>query len=198
MKLIIGLGNPGRQYENSRHNIGFMCLNHIARTHAITLDNKQGKARSGTGEICGHKVLLAKPQTYMNSSGDSVRLLVNKFDVVLDDIVVIHDELDLPLGKVRLRQGGSSAGHKGVQSIISSLGSQDFIRLRIGIGRPAATENEEGIIDYVLNDFTREERQAVSTLIPEITKIIPCLLNEGLITAMNLFNKGLISTPEPC
>ena len=119
MKLIVGLGNPGRGYANNRHNMGFMCLNYFARTQGIQFDKKQGKARIGTGEVAGNKVVLARPQTYMNQSGQSVSRLVKKFNISLDDLLVIHDDLDLPLGKIRIRQGGSSGGHKGIESIIN-------------------------------------------------------------------------------
>jgi len=163
MKLIVGLGNPGRTYANNRHNVGFMCLNHFARTQGIRFDKKQGKARIGTGEVAGYKVVVAKPQTYMNLSGQSVSLLVRKFDINLNDLLVIHDDLDLPLGKIRIRSGGSSGGHKGIDSIINELGSQDFLRLRVGIGRPIKNEgsaefSEDEIIAYVLSDFTPDEK----------------------------------------
>ena len=192
MKLIVGLGNPGRSYAHNRHNIGFMCLNYFARKQGIRFDRKQGKARTGSGEVGGDKVILAKPQTFMNLSGQSVSPLVNRFDIALDDLLVIHDDLDLPLGKIRLRCGGSSGGHKGVDSIIFSLGNQNFPRLRVGIGRPAAAENHaeggEGIIPYVLSDFTPEEKQIVTQVIPRVSEAILYLLTEGLLPAMNKYN----------
>ena len=136
MKLIVGLGNPGRGYAHNRHNVGFICLNHFARTEGIRFDKKQSKARIGMGEVAGSDVVLAKPQTYMNLSGQSVCLLINKFDISLDDLTVIHDDLDLPLGKIRVSRGSGSGGHKGIDSIISSLGSHAYARLRVRIGRP--------------------------------------------------------------
>ena len=156
MKLIVGLGNPGRGYANNRHNIGFVCLNHFARMQGIRFDKKQGRARIGLGEVAGNKVVVAKPQTYMNLSGQSVSLLVKKFSVSLDDLLVIHDDLDLPLGKIRIRQDGSSGGHKGIGSIITELGSPNFIRIRVGVGRPVKNEgitefSEDEIIAYVLS-----------------------------------------------
>jgi len=189
MKLIVGLGNPGRSYANNRHNAGFICLNHFARTHGIGFDKKQGKARTGTGEVGGVKVVLAKPQTYMNLSGESVSRLVRKFSIDLDDLIVIHDDLDLPLGKMRIRQDGGSGGHKGIDSIITSLKSQDFLRLRVGIGCPAVTEpSESDIIAYVLSDFTPDEKQAIIKVIPRASEAILCLLTEGLTAAMNKYN----------
>ena len=191
MNLIVGLGNPGRGYANNRHNIGFMCLNYFAKTQGIRLDKKQGKARTGAGEVAGDKAILARPQTYMNLSGQSVSLLIQKFDISLNNLIVIHDDLDLPLGKIRIRHGGSSGGHKGIDSIISLLDSQDFFRLRIGIGRPTsgpAQISEADIISYVLSDFTPEEKQIIAQVIPQVSEAILCLLTEGLSSAMNKHN----------
>jgi PTH1 family peptidyl-tRNA hydrolase len=193
MKIIIGLGNPGRCYANNRHNTGFMCLNHFARTQGIKFDKKQSEARIGVGEIAGLRVMLAKPQTYMNLSGESVSRLVKIFRINLNDLLVIHDDLDLPLGKVRIRLGGGSGGHKGIESIISCLGSQDFIRLRVGIGRPTATESsteisDADIIAYVLSEFSAQERRIITTLIPEVGEAILYLITEGLTATMNKYN----------
>jgi len=189
MKLIVGLGNPGRHYVNNRHNIGFMCLNHFARTHGIRFDKKQGRARIGMGRVAGSGVVLARPQTYMNLSGQSVNLLVKKFNISLDDLLVIHDDLDLPLGKIRIRRSGGSAGHKGIDSIITCLGSQDFSRIRVGIGRPAsALLSEADIVAYVLSDFTHDERQTITQVIPMVSEAILCLITEGIVAAMNRYN----------
>jgi len=193
MKLIVGLGNPGRGYANNRHNIGFICLNHFAKTQGIRFDKKQGKARIGIGELAGTKVAVAKPQTFMNLSGQSISRLVKKFDINFDDLLVIHDDLDLPLGKIRIRRGGGSGGHKGIESIISCLGSQDFPRLRVGIGRPTATGGSTEITDadvtnYVLSDFTPEQKPIINQAIPRVSEAIHCLLTEGLTAAMNRYN----------
>jgi len=193
MKLIVGLGNPGRGHANNRHNIGFVCLNHFAKMQSIRFDKKQGQARTGSGEVAGSKVVIAKPQTYMNRSGQSVSLLVDKFNVSPDNLLVIHDDLDLPLGKIRIRQGGSAGGHKGVGSIITELGSQNFIRIRVGIGRPDKNEgftefSDDEIINYVLSDFTSAEKQAITQVIPTVSEAILCLLTEGLVAAMNRYN----------
>ncbi|MFC2005111.1 aminoacyl-tRNA hydrolase [Chloroflexota bacterium] len=193
MKLIVGLGNPGRKYEKNRHNLGFMCLNHFAQTQGIRFDKKQGGARIGSVDVTDNKVVVARPQTYMNQSGLAVSRLVEKFDVGLDKLLVIHDDLDLPLGKIRIRRGGGSAGHKGVDSVATELGSQDFLRLRVGIGRPPVVESsteitEADIIAYVLGDFTTEEKKTVAQVIPRVSEAILCLLNEGLTAAMNKYN----------
>ena len=193
MNLIVGLGNPGRGYANNRHNVGFTCLNHFARTQGIRFDKKQGQARIGVGEVAGSKVVVARPQTYMNLSGLSVSRLVKKFNINLDNLLVIHDDLDLSLGKIRIRQGGSSGGHKGVDSIISELGSRDFIRIRVGVGRPtmppgSAEFSETDIIAYVLSNFTSGERQTITGVIPRVSEALLCLLTEGLTAAMNKYN----------
>ena len=193
MNLIVGLGNPGRGYANNRHNAGFVCLNHFARSQGIRFDKKQSKARIGSGEIAGSEVVVAKPQTYMNRSGQSVSLLVKKFNVSLDNLIVIHDDLDLPLDKIRIRQGGGSGGHKGIGSIITELGSQNFIRIRVGVGRPVKNEgstqfSEDEIINYVLSDFTPDEKQTITQVIPTVSEAILCLLTEGLVAAMNRYN----------
>ena len=193
MDLIVGLGNPGRGYAHNRHNIGFMCLSHFAKTQGIRFDKKQAKARTGLGEVAGSEVVLARPQTYMNRSGQSVGLLVKKFNVCFDKLIVIHDDLDLPLGKIRIRRGSSSGGHKGVGSIIRELGSQDFIRIRVGIGRPVKDEgltefSEDETISYVLSDFTPDEEQTITQVMPKVSEAVLYLLTEGLAAVMNRYN----------
>jgi len=193
MELIVGLGNPGRGYANNRHNIGFMCLNRFARKHGIRFDKRQCQARIGSGEVAGNKVVVAKPQTFMNRSGEAVSRLVKKYEVSLDNLIVIHDDLDLPLGKIRVRPRGSAAGHKGIDSIITHLGSEDFVRIRVGIGRPPLAEgstetSEDDVIDFVLSDFTLEEKRVITEAISQVSEAIYCLLTEGLVTTMNRYN----------
>lgn len=192
MRLIVGLGNPGRTFAQNRHNVGFICISYFARQHHIRFDRKQSQARIGSGKIAGDKIILAKPQTYMNQSGESVSLLVKRFAIDLADLVVIHDDLDLLLGKIRIRKGSGSGGHKGVDSIITQIGSQDFIHLRVGIGRPVVTLNrepsEEDIISYLLSDFTPQEKQGITKALPQVSQAILCLISEGLTAAMNRFN----------
>ncbi len=190
MKLIVGLGNPGSEYSTNRHNIGFLCLNYLAKLNHIAFDKKQGKARTGAGKIANADVLLVKPQTYMNASGQSVFLLMRKYNLSLDDLLVIHDDLDLPLGKIRIRKGNSSGGHKGASSIISALVSQEFIRIRVGISRPQVPEEvkEQKVVGYVLSDFTPEEKPVIQDTIHRVAEATACILAEGLPTAMNKFN----------
>jgi PTH1 family peptidyl-tRNA hydrolase len=193
MKLIVGLGNPGFLYARHRHNVGFMCVSHLAKKYRIRFDRKQGQARTGIGHIAGYRVVLARPQTYMNASGESVSALLRKLDVAPSDLIVIHDDLDLPTGKIRLRLGGSSGGHKGIDSIIARTGSRDFYRVRVGIGRPELSDGspaarEEAIINYVLSDFTPEESKIIDKALPAVSEAIACLLAEGLDAAMNRYN----------
>ena len=187
VKLIIGLGNPGSDYANTRHNIGFRCVNHFAKAHGISVDTLNSKAKVGRGKVEGQGVVLAKPRTYMNASGKSVLLLVKKYEVPLEDLVVIHDDLDLPLGKIRLRPGGGSGGHKGLDSIISCLGTQEFPRMRVGIDRPLEAR-EEDIVQYVLGAFEPEERETITQTIPKVTGVLNCFLAEGIVSAMNKYN----------
>ncbi len=193
MKLIVGLGNAGREYAGNRHNIGSICLACFAREHRIPLDRRLGHARCGLGEMAGEKVVLARPQLFMNLSGRSVKALSERFGAPSGDIVIIHDDLDLPLGKIRIRLGGSSAGHKGVASIISELGREDFIRIRVGIGRPNNKENQERtdedeIIDYVLSDFSYEEKQVMDSVVPLVGEVLSHFIAHGLAATMNKYN----------
>ena len=191
MKLIIGLGNPGIVYAHNRHNIGFKCLNYVARLHSIRFAHRQCRARIGISETGGKKLLLAKPRTFVNLSGKPVACLVRKHDIPLTDLLVIYDDLDLPLGKIRLRQGGSSGGHKGMNSIISALGSDDFPRIRVGIGRPQLEEqsiSEDAVVNYVLSDFSPQEEKVIEPAIVTVTAAIDCFLNQGIEAAMSKFN----------
>ncbi|MDD4873488.1 MAG: aminoacyl-tRNA hydrolase [Dehalococcoidales bacterium] len=192
MELIVGLGNPGQGYSKTRHNIGFMCLKHFAHEHGINFDKKQANARVGRGVVEGIDVFLAKPQTYMNLSGQSVNRLMHNLKLKPDDIIVIHDDLDLPLGKVRIRFGGSSGGHKGINSIIQQIGTRDFIRIKIGIGRPDSnkydTSNEDDIVDFVLTGFSPDEKKEIESSITRVNEALLCLLTDGLEAAMNKYN----------
>jgi len=183
MKLIVGLGNPGKAYASNRHNVGFHCIDYFARCHRISIRERKARAKIGIGEVDEKRVVLAKPRTFMNLSGQAVSRLVRQYSVSLEDLVVICDDLDLPLGKVRIRQRGGSAGHKGIESIIESLGSKDFPRIRVGIGRPDGDE-----ISYVLSDFTAEEKDAVKEAVAEVVDALYCILTEGIEAAMNRYN----------
>jgi PTH1 family peptidyl-tRNA hydrolase len=191
MKLIVGLGNPGKTYAHNRHNVGFQCLNYFARLHSIRFDRRQCQAKVGIGKVRGEKLLLAKPGTFVNLSGKSLAGLVHKYNIPLGDLLVIYDDLDLPLGKIRLRQSGSSGGHKGMNSIISALGSADFPRIRVGIGRPQAEKqsmSEDAIVNYVLSDFSPQEEAIIKPVIARVAEAIDCFITQGIEAAMNKFN----------
>ena len=193
MKLIIGLGNPGKTYAHNRHNIGFRCLNHLAKLHSIQVKKHQCQSQVGVGKIAGVEVLLAKPKTFINLSGKAVGSLMHKYKIPVTDLIVICDDLDLPLGKLRLRPDGSAGGHKGIKSIISALGSDDFCRIKVGIGRPTtkdgmAISDEEVIVNYVLRDFAPQEDKAIKPAIATVAEAVDCILTEGIVAAMNKFN----------
>jgi len=193
LKLIIGLGNPGKTYAHNRHNIGFRCLNHMAKLHSIQVKKHQCQSQTGTGRIAGVEVLLAKPKTFVNLSGKAVGSLMRKYKIPVTDLIVIYDNLDLPLGKLRLRPDGSAGGHKGISSIISALGSEDFPRIKVGIGRPTDGDgnplsDEDVIVGYVLSDFTPQEDRTIKPAIDTVAEAIDCILTEGIVAAMNKFN----------
>ena len=184
MKLIVGLGNPGPSYARNRHNVGYQCLERLAQRNELRLSRMMFKAMIASGTVNGTRVLLARPLTFMNLSGQSVRPLLRWYRVSLPDLLVVYDDLDLPLGKIRLRQKGSSGGHKGMASIIQELGSDEFARLRIGIGRPLHGEPPE----YVLSDFTRDESSVMDRTYDQAVAAIETFLANGIAVAMNQFN----------
>ena len=193
MKLIIGLGNPGSIYAGNRHNIGFRCINHLARLHSISMKGHQCQSQVGSGKIAGVEVLLAKPKTFVNLSGEAVGRLMRKYKIQVNDLIVICDDLDLSLGRLRLRPNGSAGGHKGINSIISALGSKDFCRIKVGIGRPTeedgtAITDEEVIVNYVLSDFTPREDDIIKSSIAQVAGAIQSILADGITPTMNKFN----------
>lgn len=190
MKLIVGLGNPGKEYALSRHNIGFRCINHFAKEHGIDIARKKAKALVGSGAIGGQKGIVAKPQTFMNNSGESVVMLLQQNGLEPQDMIVVYDDMDLPLGKVRIRPSGGAGGHHGMESIIQLIGTQDFPRIRVGIGRPGYNgESRQVGIDYVLGRFYPDEEKAVEEAIALVSKVLETILLHGLNRAMNEFNR---------
>jgi PTH1 family peptidyl-tRNA hydrolase len=192
MKLITGLGNPGRNYALNRHNLGFQCINYIAKKHSIPVKQIQCQSKIGKGTIAGVDIILAKPRTYVNNSGNAVVSLMKKYRITAEDIVIIYDDMDLPVGKVRIRPNGNSGGHKGIKSIISSLGHKDFCRIKIGIGRPVIDQgyeiDENDIIDYVLNNFSNEEQEKIDIALKIAADAVECIVSDGVIVAMNKYN----------
>jgi PTH1 family peptidyl-tRNA hydrolase len=182
--LVVGLGNPGPEYAGSRHNVGFQCVRWLAKKHGLSFDGSRAHARIAQGAILGKPVVLARPQTFMNLSGQAVKGLMEWLRLTPADILVIYDDLDLPLGRLRVRPGGSAGGHRGIRSIMDSLGVQDFARIRVGIGRPEGND----AVDYVLGDFSSAERQIMAEAYARAAEAAECILMDGLETAMNRFN----------
>ncbi len=190
-KIIVGLGNPGPKYKKTRHNIGFIVIEHLAETYQLKfhLGKKSFKSETASGTIDHSKVLLVKPLTYMNKSGEAVAAILNFYKNKPEDILVIHDDLDLPLGRIRIVKGGGAGGHNGIRSIITHLGTQNFPRLRIGIGRP---HNETPVENYVLSPFSKEEWSLLEKIIETSTEAIVTILKKGIDMAMNQFNGRVI------
>ncbi len=192
VKLIVGLGNPEKRYVNNRHNAGFRCLDYYARRHCIKLNHRRARSKIGAGKVEGTKVVLAKPRTFMNLSGEAVAALVRHYHIARGDLIIIYDDLDIPLGKIRIRERGSSGGHKGVKSIISKLGGQDFPRIRVGIAPLDISADtpfrEIDAIEYVLSDFTAKEKPVIKEVYSEVADAVDCIITEGVMAAMNRFN----------
>jgi PTH1 family peptidyl-tRNA hydrolase len=182
--LVIGLGNPGREYERSRHNLGFLVLDELARRHAGRVTDRAAKSLTGRVRLGDTELVLAKPQTMMNLSGQAVKALRAKYNVPLDRVLIVHDDLDLPFGRLRVRRGGSSAGNHGMDSVIESLGTKDVARFRVGIGRPPGNG-----VDYVLSPFTASERGQLPEIIARVADAVEVAVNQGLERAMTDFNR---------
>jgi PTH1 family peptidyl-tRNA hydrolase len=186
MKLIVGLGNPTAQYERTRHNVGFRAVEHFAARHRVALEGRKWKAVYGTGEIRGEKVLLLLPQTYMNLSGEAAGAAMRFFKASLEDVVAVHDELDLPLGRLQLKKGGGSAGHNGLKSLVEHLGGADFLRMRVGISRPPPQWDSAA---YVLAQFAGDEERQLEGIFDKVSDGLDLLIEKGASAAMNAVNR---------
>lgn len=185
MKLILGLGNPGKKYQKSRHNLGFRVLDSLAKRLKVDLKQKRYKSLIGKGKIGKEGIILAQPLTFMNDSGVAAASLVRSLKIPLKNLVVACDDIDLPIGRIRIREKGSSGGHKGLESIIQHLKSNEFPRLRLGIGKsPRGMDPKE----YVLKNFTKEENLLVKKAIDKAEEALILLVEEGIIPAMNKYN----------
>jgi PTH1 family peptidyl-tRNA hydrolase len=184
MLVIAGLGNPGRKYENTKHNMGFLVLDAFAEKNSIRIRKIKHKALVGEGIIAGQKVLLVKPQTYMNLSGESLREVVQYYDVEPEELMVVYDDVDIPMGSIRLRKKGSAGSHNGMKSIIYQLQFDDFPRLRVGIG----TEKKGDMIDFVLTGFSKEESAKIREAIETSVSAMECWIERGIDIAMNEYN----------
>jgi PTH1 family peptidyl-tRNA hydrolase len=184
--LVIGLGNPGGEYASTRHNVGWRILGELEKRGRFGRERREGPARVREGSFDGHDVVLARPTTFMNLSGKAGRHLTSKYGVDPTEVIVVHDDLDLPLGRLRVRRGGSAGGQKGVKHLIDSWQTQDFIRVRVGIGRPLPGVDP---VDYVLEPFDGEERELVPDLVSRAADAVVAVVRDGLEPAMNTFNR---------
>jgi PTH1 family peptidyl-tRNA hydrolase len=188
VKIIAGLGNPGVRYQWTRHNVGFKALDRLAELRNIIIATKRLKSVYGRGRIDSQEVLLVKPLTFMNLSGEAVKRVVDFFGASQEDLIVVHDDLDLPLGRLRFKQKGGDGGHQGIRSIVESLGSNTFLRLKIGIGRPPQGMDPA---DYVLQTLNKSERVEFNEAASWAAESLMVLLLEGLPTAMNRFQRKI-------
>jgi len=182
--LVIGLGNPGREYERSRHNIGFLVVDELARRYGARLTDKAAKSLTGRIRVGDRELVLAKPQTMMNQSGLAAKALRTKYGLSLERTLVIHDDLDHPFGRLRIRKSGSSAGNHGIDSVISSFGTRDFTRFRVGIGRPPGNG-----VDYVLSPFTPDEQTRLAAIVARAADAVLFTIEHGVDRAMTEFNR---------
>ena len=184
MYVICGLGNPGKKYENTRHNMGFITIDQLAEKHDIKVDRVKFKALVGEGRIAGQRVLLVKPQTYMNLSGESVQEVMHFYKLDPEELIVIYDDLDLEVGALRLRKFGSAGTHNGMRSVVQHLNSDRFPRIRLGIG----ANGKRDIIDHVIGGFTKEEVPVLREAVTKAVAAIECMLGEGIDRAMSQYN----------
>lgn len=187
MYIIAGLGNPGRQYAHTRHNVGFDTIDVLAEKYNIKVENVKGRALTGSGRIEGQSVLLVKPLTFMNLSGESIRALTDFYKIdKTSQLIVIYDDISLPPGQLRIREKGSAGGHNGIKSIISHLGGQEFLRVKVGVGqKPAGWD----LADYVLSRFTEDDRKKVEEALERAADAAVCLMTDGAEAAMNEYNR---------
>ncbi|MGE5042166.1 MAG: aminoacyl-tRNA hydrolase [Candidatus Levyibacteriota bacterium] len=201
MKLIVGLGNPGEKYENTRHNVGFIALDTILKKYTKLKktewsEEKKFKSLTAEVEIEGEKIVLLKPTTFMNNSGEAIQLYSSYFKIKPEDICIVHDDLDLPLGKIRIRFGGASGGHNGVESILERLGTDKFLRIRLGIGHPGRTgqvrgknQTSEVVGGYVLAAFTAADKSKTRTMVNQTVKDVALIVKHGIDLYMSKYNK---------
>jgi PTH1 family peptidyl-tRNA hydrolase len=193
MRLIVGLGNPDPEYHWTPHNLGFMAVDELANRNAIRVERPEGKALVGRGKVAGEEVILAKPQTYMNLSGISVRELLGKYELGVDDLLVMWDEAQLPMGTIRIHPDGSAGSHNGAKSVIGAVGTEEFARLRLGCGpdHPLTSRRE-----YVLRPMRKAELEVVAEMIGEAGDAVEMILTQGMDAAMNKYNRRKPAEPE--
>jgi peptidyl-tRNA hydrolase, PTH1 family len=194
VKLIVGLGNPGPEYAYTPHNAGFLAIDRIAAGCAVQVANRRGRALTARTKLAGHDVLLAKPETFMNLSGLSVAALLNELELGVEDLIVLYDELDFPLGTLRLAQRGSANGHNGVKSVSGVLGTEDWLRVRIGVGKPPLEDGrivKAGGADFLLTPMRKQELAAMDEVLDQAVRAVEAVLTKGIGAAMNEFNRKI-------
>ena len=192
MKLIVGLGNPGPEYAFTPHNAGFLAVDRIAEICDVSVANRRARALTGKAKLMGHDVLLVKPETFMNLSGLSVKALLDELELGVEDLIVLYDELAIPLGSLRIRERGSAAGHNGVKSISGVLGTEEWTRIRIGIGKPPLETGRAvraGGTDYLLSPMRKQELATLDEVLDQAVRAVEAVLTKGVKAAMNEFNK---------
>jgi peptidyl-tRNA hydrolase, PTH1 family len=197
VKLIVGLGNPGIEYQFTPHNAGFLAVDRIAEDCGVVLNNRRGRALTAKARLAGHDVLLAKPETFMNLSGLSVAALIREFEIASpSDLIVLYDELAIPLGTLRIRERGSAGGHNGVKSLSAALGTEEWLRIRIGVGKPALEDGREikaGGKDYLLSPMRKQELAVLDEVLDRAKSAVEVVLTKGVSAAMNEFNRTVVS-----
>ena len=200
MILIVGLGNPGIEYQFTPHNAGFLAIDRLAQTCGVSVTNRRGKALTARTTLAGKDVLLAKPETFMNLSGASVAALIKELELgtPATDLIILYDELDLPIGQLRIKQRGSANGHNGIKSILGALGTEEWIRVRIGVGKPGADGQVKraGGADYLLSPMRRMQLQGLDLALDDVVRAVEMILKDGPARAMNEFNRKVNGTPE--
>ena len=192
MKLIVGLGNPGPEYELTPHNAGFLAVDRIASICDVQIANRRARALTARARFAGHDVLLAKPETFMNLSGLSVAALLNELELGIEDLIVLYDELAIPLGTLRIRERGSAGGHNGVKSISAALGTEEWLRIRIGVGKPPLESGREvkaGGTDFLLSPMRKAELNVLDEMLDQAVRAVETILTKGVSIAMQEFNR---------
>jgi PTH1 family peptidyl-tRNA hydrolase len=192
VKLIVGLGNPGPEYELTPHNAGFLAVDRIASICDVQIANRRARALTARARFAGHDVLLAKPETFMNLSGLSVAALLNELELGIEDLIVLYDELAIPLGTLRIRERGSAGGHNGVKSISAALGTEEWLRIRIGVGKPPLESGREvkaGGTDFLLSPMRKAELNVLDEMLDQAVRAVETILTKGVSIAMQEFNR---------
>ena len=188
-RLVVGLGNPGTEYRGHRHNVGFQVVDRLAGALGMALGQSKFQSRFGQGDVGKTRLLLLEPETFMNASGEAVSAAARFYKVAPEDLLVIHDELDLSFGRLQLKRGGGTGGHNGLESIVEQLGTPDFARLRFGIGKPQGPNAKERVVGHVLHDFSSEEKAALEPLLERSVDMARAWVSLGLAEAMNRHNR---------